>query len=64
MRWTLKPKPSEEKIKLLSEALEVDPMVASLLLQRGIDTFEAAKQFFRPNLNDLHNPWLMKDMDR
>ncbi len=64
MRWTLKPKPSEEKLKKLSEALDVDLMVASLLLQRGIETFEAARQFFRPNLDDLHDPFLMQDMQK
>ena len=64
MRWTIKPKPSEEKVKLLAEALNVEEFVATLLVQRGIETFEQARQFFRPNLADLHNPYLMKDMDK
>jgi len=64
MRWTIKPKPSEEKVKLLAEALNVEEFVATLLVQRGIETFEQARQFFRPTLADLHNPYLMKDMDR
>jgi len=64
MRWTIKPKPSEEKVKLLAEALNVEEFVATLLVQRGIETFEQARQFFRPTLNDLHNPYLMKDMDK
>ena len=64
MRWTIKPKPSEEKVKLLAEALKVEEFVATLLVQRGIETFEQARQFFRPNLEDLHNPYLMKDMDK
>lgn len=63
MRWTLKPKPSEESIIKLKEALQVDEFVATLLLQRGISTYEEAKTFFRPSLDDLHNPFLMKDMD-
>ncbi|WP_114492353.1 single-stranded-DNA-specific exonuclease RecJ [Candidatus Ulvibacter alkanivorans] len=63
MRWTLKPKPDPKKIATLSEALGVDTTIASLLLQRGIETFEAAKKFFRPSLDDLHDPFLMKDMD-
>ena len=63
MRWTLKPKPSEEKIKALSEELSVDPMVASLLLQRGVETYDAAKEFFRPSLDQLHDPFLMQDME-
>lgn len=64
MRWTLKPKPSQEKVKHLASQLNVDEIVATLLVQRGIETFEQAKTFFRPSLNDLHNPYLMKDMDK
>ncbi|WP_411894046.1 single-stranded-DNA-specific exonuclease RecJ [Winogradskyella sp. A2] len=64
MRWTLKPKPEASKIDLLKEALNVDDIVAKLLLQRGIETFEDAKTFFRPSFNDLHDPFLMKDMDK
>jgi len=64
MRWTIKPKPSEEKVKQLAVALNVAEFVATLLVQRGIETFEQARQFFRPTLNDLHNPYLMKDMDK
>lgn len=64
MRWTLKPKPAEEKIKHLAQALNVEEFVAGLLIQRGIETFEQAKLFFRPSLDDLHDPYLMKDMDK
>ena len=64
MRWTLKPKPSVDKVKLLSQALNIEEFVATLLVQRGIETFEEARQFFRPTLADLHNPFLMKDMDK
>lgn len=64
MRWTIKLKPSEEKIKNLAQALNVEEFVATLLVQRGIETYEEARQFFRPTLNDLHNPFLMKDMDK
>ena len=63
MRWTLKPKP-EEKINELATALQVSKTIATLLLQRGISSFEEARQFFRPSLNDLHDPYLMKDMDK
>lgn len=63
MRWTLKPKPELSKIKQLSETLQVDATIASLLVQRGIETYEEAKQFFRPSLTELHDPFLMKDMD-
>jgi single-stranded-DNA-specific exonuclease len=64
MRWTLKPKPSEDKIKHLAQALNVEDFVATLLIQRGIETFEDAKHFFRPSLEQLHDPFLMKDMDK
>ena len=64
MRWTLKPKPDTEKLKNLQDALGVDEVVATLLLQRGIEDFSAAKTFFRPSFSDLHDPFLMKDMDK
>ena len=64
MRWNLKPLPAEEKIISLAKALQVDQFVATLLVQRGIETFEEARQFFRPKLTDLHDPYLMKDMDK
>nr|WP_315157863.1 single-stranded-DNA-specific exonuclease RecJ [uncultured Flavobacterium sp.] len=64
MRWTLKPKPEEEKLDELATTLQVSRTIASLLLQRGITSFVEARQFFRPSLNDLHDPYLMKDMDK
>ena len=64
MRWTLKPKPSEETVQHLAKALNVEDFVATLLVQRGIETFEDAKRFFRPSLDDLHDPYLMKDMKK
>ncbi|WP_421810360.1 single-stranded-DNA-specific exonuclease RecJ [Flagellimonas sp.] len=64
MRWTLKPKPTEENIQQLSQELNVDPLVSHLLIQRGITNYEEAKHFFRPQLSHLHDPFLMKDMDK
>ena len=64
MRWTIKPKPAQEKVKHLVNELKVDELIATLLVQRGIETFDDARQFFRPSLEDLHNPYLMKDMDK
>ena len=64
MRWNLKPKPPQEDIVQLKEALQVDEFVATLLLQRGITTYGESKTFFRPSLEDLHDPFLMKDMDK
>tara|TARA_B110000879_G_C11171060_1_gene513590 strand:- start:1900 stop:3591 length:1692 start_codon:yes stop_codon:yes gene_type:complete len=64
MRWTIKPKPDPNKVARLSKELVVDDITSFLLIQRGIETFEEAKDFFRPDLKDLHDPFLMKDMDK
>ena len=64
MRWTLKPKPAEALVQKLSAALGIDFPIAQLLVQRGIDTYEKAKDFFRPSLSGLHDPYLMKDMEK
>ena len=64
MRWTIKPKPDPSKVARLSQELAVDSTTSFLLAQRGIETFEEAKNFFRPDLNDLHDPFLMKDMKK
>ena len=64
MRWTLKTAPNKKKVSQLSNDLSVNPILASLLVQRKIDTFKKAKEFFRPSLEDLHDPFLLKDMDR
>lgn len=64
MRWTLKPLPKAEDIQALSLALKVEPLVATLLLQRGIGTYEEAKAFFRPSWQHLHDPFLMADMEK
>ena len=63
MRWTLHPKPEQQKIDFLANELKVDKLVSQLLIQRGITTYAQAKKFFRPQLSDLHDPFLMKDMD-
>ncbi|MBT8238515.1 MAG: single-stranded-DNA-specific exonuclease RecJ [Croceitalea sp.] len=62
MRWTIKPKPDSAEIERLSKTLKVNPLIAHLLLQRGISTYEEAKLFFRPQLKHLHDPFLMQDM--
>lgn len=62
-RWVLKEKPEKEVIDLLSQSINVSPPVATILTQRGIKDFDSAKSFFRPLLNMLHDPFLMKDMD-
>ncbi|SDB61166.1 exonuclease RecJ [Flavobacteriaceae bacterium MAR_2010_188] len=63
MRWTVKPKPEASKVKSLQKDLKVDSIIAELLVQRGIETYDEAKNFFRPSLEHLHDSFLMKDMD-
>ncbi|CAL2092415.1 Single-stranded-DNA-specific exonuclease recJ [Tenacibaculum sp. 190524A02b] len=63
MRWTYKNEPEKEIITTLASQLNIDMVLAKLLAQRGITSFDEAKQFFRPSLTDLHDPFLMKDMD-
>lgn len=63
-RWVVKEPGNAEKVQHLAEKLGVDEVLANLLVQRGIDSFEEAKHFFRPQLTDLHDPLLMKDMDK
>ncbi len=63
-RWVINEPGDEETIESLSQALVVDKVIANLLVQRGIKTFEEAKAFFRPCLDDLNDPFLMKDMDK
>lgn len=62
-RWTASPKLNDQKVEQLASSINVSTAIASLLLQRGIDTYDQAKKFFRPQLNDLYDPFLMKDMD-
>jgi len=64
MRWTLKPKPDLIKVANLSKELGVETSTATLLVQREIETFQEAKDFFRPDLNKLYDPFLMKDMEK
>ena len=64
MRWTIKPIPDEKEVTGLSEDLKVEPLIAHLLVQRGITTYDGAKAFFRPQLTDLHDPFLMRDMHK
>ncbi len=62
--WALKPQGDPEKIKHLSKVLNIDAPLANLLAQRGVSTLEEAKIFFRPTLDQLFDPFLMKDMDK
>jgi single-stranded-DNA-specific exonuclease len=62
-RWNLLPA-AEEKINALYESLKVHPVICKILVQRGLDNFDLSRQFFRPQLDQLHDPWLMKDMQK
>jgi single-stranded-DNA-specific exonuclease len=62
--WRIKKPADINDLKHLSAALNVDLAIANLLIQRGIKTFSDARSFFRPKLSDLHDPFLMKDMDK
>ncbi len=55
---------NEDKIKQLQQALNINASLCRMLVERGVETFDEAKKFFRPQLSDLHDPWLMKDMDK
>ncbi len=63
-QWIVKPAADPEKVKRLSAEVGIDSVLAGLLIQRGVETFEDARKFFRPSLSDLHDPFLMKDMDK
>lgn len=63
-RWIYKPEPSVEVVDSLSSALNINKFLAKIFVQRGIDTFEKAKDFFRPSLSHLHDPFEMLNMGR
>jgi single-stranded-DNA-specific exonuclease len=62
-RWTIL-EAEPEKVSLLQQSLKIHSAICKILVQRNIQTFEEAKSFYRPALSDLHDPWLMKDMDK
>ena len=63
-RWLLYKNPDNEKVKRLASELNINPKLGNLLFSRGITNFDEAKIFFRPQLEFLHDPFLMKDMDK
>jgi single-stranded-DNA-specific exonuclease len=63
-KWSFKPVPDEQQTADLARNLNINPYIVALLVQRGVKTFEEAKAYFRPSLSQLHNPFLMKDMDK
>ncbi len=63
-KWILRESTEPETVRQLSSELGVDPVLAELLVQRGVRTFHQARSFFRPSLDDLHDPFLMTDMEK
>lgn len=63
-RWLYKEIPPEEKVEQLSQVININKTLSAILIQRGVADFETAKNFFRPSLSHLHDPFLMKDMDK
>ena len=63
-RWALKPQGEHSLVLSLAKQLNISSTLANLLVQRGITSFEEAKTFFRPKMTDLHDPFLMKDMEK
>ncbi len=61
-RWLYRETPGQENVTALSSAINTNPWLTAVLIQRGITDFESARKFFRPSLGDLHDPFLMKDM--
>ncbi len=62
-KWILKEQADPEVVERLSAEVGIDRVLANLLVHRGVRTFDQARAFFRPSLDDLHDPFLMKDMD-
>ena len=62
-RWNIL-KANDEKAEALHQSLSINKVLCTILVQRGIDTYDIAKNYFRPQLSQLHDPWLMKDMDK
>ncbi|MFC5191655.1 single-stranded-DNA-specific exonuclease RecJ [Algoriphagus aquatilis] len=61
--WKQKPKTSQAAIEKLGKEINVNPTLANMLINRGVESFDQAKDYFRPSLSQLHDPFLMKDMD-
>jgi len=63
-RWALRETADELEVKALAEALHIDPVLSALLIHRGIRNYDDARLFFRPSELDLHDPFLMADMEK
>jgi single-stranded-DNA-specific exonuclease len=63
-RWIYRDEIEEDAVIQFAQELNINTTIAKILIQRGISTFEQAKSYFRPSLDQLHDPFLMRDMDR
>ncbi len=63
-RWIYNEEVDEDLVAEMSREINVNPTIAKILVQRGIDDFDTAKKYFRPSLDDLHDPFLMRDMEK
>src|ERR1041384_4458280 len=63
-KWVVKPGVDQQIVESLARELNINHILSSLLVQRGITSYDEAKNFFRPELNMLHDPFMMKDMDK
>ena len=63
-RWEYKAEPSADKVSELSQAININNYLSAILIQRGIDSYDRAKDFFRPSLDSLHDPFLLTDMQK
>ncbi|MDY3316677.1 single-stranded-DNA-specific exonuclease RecJ [Riemerella anatipestifer] len=61
-KWIYKPEPSEEVVDALISSIGYDTLESKILVLRGIDNYQKAREFFKPNFEDIHNPFLMADM--
>ncbi len=62
-RWEVAPLTNRDNVEKLEKELKIPEVIAKLLVNRGVDTYQKAKTYFRPKLEDLHDPFLMEDMD-
>ena len=60
--WKQKPKASQSTIEKLGKEINVNPILSNMLINRGVESFDQAKDYFRPSLSQLHDPFLMQDM--
>jgi single-stranded-DNA-specific exonuclease len=64
LKWVIKPIPDLEKVQQLQETIKATRVFSSLMIQRGLNKADQVKEYFNPNLNQLHDPFIMRDMDK